>query len=372
MRILLIGNPYSIFIVQLIQNLKNIDSSLQIDVLELGESQKTFESSADQIISLVRKKSNNNLIDFFFKIFYFFYKKIQLKKIPTYDVVNIHSYSKGINRYWHEIKKIAPFRIITFWGSDFYRVSTHTKELYRDALKETTYITFTNIGMKKDVYQYYQDFQDKMRVCSFGLETLEWIKKTSAADVDIFKKKFNMPEKIIITCGYASSHSQRHLIIIDQVCKLDVSILEKCFFIFPMGYGDMAYKQTVEQKLKKTSLNYLVLSDFFSPSEIAKLRLSSNIMINILETDQFSGSMQEALFANNIVVSGTWLPYEILYQEGIVMQTISEPSELRDKLQYIISNLPKLQVNLSQNQAAIWKFSSWEHNAPKWLSLYKE
>jgi hypothetical protein len=135
-----------------------------------------------------------------------------------------------------------------------------------------------------------------------------------------------------------------------------------------MTYGDKLYKESIKNILQKTSLDYIVLEDFLFEDNNAYIKLASDVMINMLQTDSFSGSMQEFLYANNLVITGSWLPYEVLDNEGIFYYKIDDIYELKDKLMVILSNLNK--ENAIKNQQIIYSLSSWEANIKEWMEVY--
>ena len=80
-----------------------------------------------------------------------------------------------------------------------------------------------------------------------------------------------------------------------------------------MTYGLTAeYLNQIIDHLKKTGLSYIILSDFLTKKEVAKLRLITDIAINISISDAYSASVQEQIYAENIVITGNWLPYDYL------------------------------------------------------------
>jgi glycosyltransferase involved in cell wall biosynthesis len=203
--------------------------------------------------------------------------------------------------------------------------------------KKADALTFTNPLTKDSFLNYYKDFDNKTFVCRFGLTTLDFIDKNRIKNKSEIKNHFGYSQdKMIITCGYNATKAQQHEKIIENLVKLPKELLQGIQFIFPMTYGDNKYKEKIKNILKDTDLDYIVHEDFLYADENAYIKLASDIMINVLETDSFSGSMQEFLYAGNIVITGNWLPYDVLDGEGIVYFKIDAVDDLREKLEYII------------------------------------
>ena len=95
-------------------------------------------------------------------------------------------------------------------------------------------------------------------------------------------------------------------------------------------------------------------------------------MINVQTTDQFSGSMQETVFAGNVLINGAWLPYNTFKKEGAFFLEVNDLTELSEKIEYTIDNCEKLKLKTKINRDIIWKLSSWENNSKDWYNLYKK
>lgn len=373
MRILIIGDPGSVFINQLIAQLKEIDAGLEVDVLFFSKGFSFCPSPADSLIDLSRRSSGRRWLDILYRLAFFFLRRLRIRRIGPYDVVNIQSYSAGLDRFWPDISRLAACRIISFWGSDFYKASDAVRQSYVRALEGAELVTFTNPGMLEDVAAYYGRFREKMTVCSFGLETLSHMKETGDDALAEFRNRFSIPpDRKIVICGYAARPAQRHREIIRALLSLDHESADNCCFLFPMAYGDTSYRDEIADELVVSGLNHAVLTELLSPADMARLWLCGDVMINIQESDQFSGSMQEALFAGCRVIAGAWLPYGVLVDRGVSLELIASPGELAVRLAGVIAEPPQDADCVERNRRAIWELSSWEVNARKWYQLYQD
>lgn len=370
MNILLIGDIYSVFLEQLVRELKKNGWTGKIDGLMLNPPAKRLAAAVDNCYCYDAPARRNRIFNILLLPFKL-YKAFKLvRSIGHYDVVNIHFVQPYLPIFWKEIKKKAGKTVLSVWGSDFYRAGNRARKKLYKIFKECDAITFTNEQSRQDFIKYYNDFEKKSRVCSFGLETLEIIKGIKNQKKEL-RKNFDIPDdKIVISCGYASAAGQQHEKIINIINELDASIRGKCLFIFPMTYGDMIYRKKIEQKLIKSGIDYLVLKDFMSYEEIARLRLITDIMVHIPVSDQFSGSMQEILFSGNIVIAGDWLPYGVLYEKGVFLLGANSPENLPGVLARAIENLKELKKRTGKNRDIIWDLSSWKLNIKKWIELY--
>jgi hypothetical protein len=364
MKILLIANSKVVFG-------KELKSELflrKMDVSLLDFEFLTLYDNQNNIVDKYNKEFQNfksiPKISMFFRMMYI--KKVI--KENNYDIVNIH-----ISRWFYLL--ILPWIIkqklvITFYGSDFYRTSNFIKNIQTLLYKNTDAITFTNPLTKESFLNYYKNFENKSYVCRFGLKTLNFIDKNRNIDKKDLRQslKYSL-EKIIVTCGYNSTKEQQHDKMIENILKLPNELLIKVQFIFPMTYGDNTNKEKIRNILKQTNLDYIILEDFLYGDDNANIKLASDIMINILETDSFSGSMQEFLYANNIIITGSWLPYEVFDKAGIQYIKINDINELSFKLERIIDSEIKTFDTL-KNKNIIAELSLWNNTIESWLNVY--
>ena len=139
-----------------------------------------------------------------------------------------------------------------------------------------------------------------------------------------------------------------------------------------MTYGiDLNYTLKIKKLLKEYCLKYMFINDFLSYERLSSLRICSNLAILPLETDSFSGTVQEYLYTENVLISGSWLPYDLFKKKGVYYETIDNFEDLPEKIKYCINNYDMLKEKTKINKQIIWKLSSWDSNIDNWINLYK-
>ncbi len=364
MKALIIGNYKSVFAKELQSELatRGMDIYLlDFETLKLYKDANIFDESYCQAFDKYRRLPKIHMI-------YRMYYIAKFLRSSLFDVVNIHT-ARVV------YASILPFLtkqklVVTVYGSDFYRMGTTARKIQKLLFQKANVITFTNPLTKQSFLDYYGNFEAKSRVCRFGLKTLDFIDKNRNKDMLSIKEHLDYSlDKIIVTCGYNATKGQQHEKIIENIVKLNTKILDKIQFIFPMTYGDETYKEKIKNLLRETSVDYKVLEDFLYGDDNAYIKLCSDVMINILQTDSFSGSMQEFLYANNIVITGRWLPYKLFDQLGIYYHKIDSSEMLADKLIEVLSELDKEKT--MKNVQIINSLSSWGNNIQNWIEAYE-
>jgi len=368
--ILLIGNGNSIYISELALNLKK---NHNVDLLTHRKNiPKKERSNFDDIIVIEEESSIIKSIFITNVIKYYKMQKI-ISGLKRYDIINILYVYKKYNLFIRSMRKKTKSIISSVFGSDFYRSVDKTRKIQKKIYKYSDFITFTNPNTIDDFISFYgKNFEEKSKVCRFGLTPLESLKKTPNKAECV--REFHLdPYKLKVAIGYSATSGHQHKEILNTL-KGYPKLRKRCQFIIPLTYGDANYRNTLKDYIEKEHKedDIIILENFLSMDEVAKLRKATDIMINTQITDQFSGSMQETLFANNIVINGSWLPYGLLKERGIYFEEVDKIEEIPDKLEYIIDNYDHLKVKCERNPEIIWELSSWEKNIESWLELYEK
>jgi hypothetical protein len=263
--------------------------------------------------------------------------------------------------------------ILSIWGSDLYKLHKKNERGFLKTINTGDLITFTNQESCDYFKQKFDWRKDNLKICRFGLAPLENLKNLDLSKNDCKRNLGLDEEKIIITIGYNLSQAQQHLIILEQFKKdVLVSLKNRIVLFFPITYGGtVQYKEELLGRIKELPFQFYVFDTFLTDEQVAVIRKASDIMIQLQETDQFSGSMQEHLFANNIVITGCWLPYQTLKDKGAWFFEVAEIEEIVFLISEIIENPIVLEDKTLMNPLIISELSSWNENIKSWASLYK-
>jgi glycosyltransferase involved in cell wall biosynthesis len=365
MKILIIANSSLVFGKELKNELE--ERSFDVTLLDF-EFLTLFGKSGmdDHIAKSFQKFKNIPKLHMLFRMYYI----LQVIKRGHYDVVNIH-----YNRWFYKMliphfKSSKTKLVVSTYGSDFYRASDTTRERLRTIYEVADAVTFTNIVTQKEFVRYYNDFEQKVHLCRFGLKTLDYIDKNRDISKEEIRKKLGYAEdKVIVTCGYNATLAQQHFRIIEAIESLDDAHLQQCQFIFPLTYGDTSYRQRLIKRLERVAFNYKILETFLYEDENAYVKLASDIMINILQTDSFSGSMQEFLYAGNVVITGEWLPYHTFEEAGVFWLKVPDTDALEKTLSMAVEKLEILKKQTEKNRKVIASLSSWENTIENWRAV---
>jgi hypothetical protein len=265
--------------------------------------------------------------------------------------------------------------VVTVFGSDFYRYK-FLNPIRTPIYKRADVITFSSRKAMNDFGEYYKSIsKEKLILARFGSDNFHaaenFLEKMELGEA---KKTMGFPlDKTIVFVGYNGVPIAQHLKIIGELSKLPQDIKDKLFVVIPVSsvIGDVkTYLNNVKASLRKSGIEGVLFEKWLTIEEMAYFRKSSEILINLPKSDQFSSSMIETLYCGNIVITGSWLPYEELYEGGVIMEEINEFSKLPKILEKVINEKDQYIDKFKGNIELVPPFISWEFKKNDWLKSY--
>lgn len=367
----MVGDANHYFNRKLVENIYSNYNDIEIDFFTIIRPQKKLLSPPYRSIydgSVDRKKA-----PYIFKFkglfglysYYTFARRLHaVIRKNNYDFIHLQSAFFWVN---YILKKKAFKRlklIVTIWGSDFYRASSYKLKKMKPIFDRAEVITFASNKISKDFDDKFQTI-NKHKIVRFGLDAFN--------KIDIKRSKFISREsKFVVTVGYNRHPAQQHLKVLEALDSLDKNTKSKLKIVLPFTYGpiDNKYSFKIESSLKSIGIEYEILNEFMDEDEVATQCLRSNIMIQVQTTDAFSGSMLEFMYADNIIITGSWLPYDDLLKAGVFFRRVDKLQDIKKEINLLINNYQHYSSLCEMNRNALYLMSSWESNLSKWEELY--
>lgn len=360
MKILILGDPNKFFRIEYVRNMKKFYPNYEFHIAS-NVKLDNEDSPYDKVI-LINYNRKKNIISELLKV------NSQINNMEMYDYIHIHS----ANLFWlpfiKTLKKKCKKIILTYYGSDFYRANKYKKFLFKfyNSLVDT--ISFTSKRMKDDVSRYIKN--DKIsRIVPFGISILDYIDRSLLKDKEDLKESMGIPkDNIVITVGYNATKQQRHiriLEIIERALCTDIGVT----ILLPLNYGDKEYRVKLHNDLERFNMNIKTYDDFLAGEDIADLRVVSDIMIHMQDSDQFSASIVEYLYAGNILLNGSWIDYKELKEWGIYYKEIDSFDNLSSVLQETIKNYSFEKSKINSKEILKAKLG-WNSVCELWNALY--
>ena len=293
-----------------------------------------------------------------------------LIKSKDFDIINFH-FVDSINLMALTILKriFGAKLILSYWGSDLFRVSDFKLKVLSVFVRKADYVTFDNEDLRTKNEKIYKGAKVERDTIMFGLSVLEVIKnKFTCCSREAIRQSRNIDtKKNVIAIGYNGIEEQQHLAVLEQIAKLEPDIKDSIVLLIQMTYGGTPeYHSTVRNTARNTGCECVFLEDYLRIEEIADYRISTDIFINAQKTDAFSGSVCECLFAGAVVINARWLRYKEFEKYGIEYVEFEDFNAIPDAIRECL----QMQHDCERNRETIWQLRSWESCAPKWKDMY--
>ena len=263
-----------------------------------------------------------------------------LKNFEVYQAISLNYASSRYVPLLGIFRMFSRKIILTTWGSDFYRSSEQEFLSLQQLYHKIPNLIYSNNETGIDCCDKFELDRERVSIVRFPLSIIDVVD-------DIYQneersgtlKYLTFPvDKVVVVCGTNGSVFQNHFAILQQILNLPLAVQCSAHFVFPVTYGgeNGNHLRELFRKLKASKLSYSFLNRMMSDVNVARLRISTDILINLQDTDQLSGAMQESLYCHAEVITGSWLPYAIFeHLDNIHM--IDRHAQLTEKLYKIIA-----------------------------------
>lgn len=370
-KILIVGSLNSIYLFNLMKNVKLIDPKIQLFALNMGELK--FPEIKDYCIIL---NENRIFPSFFYKIkfirriFFKLENHLLLKSInQRFDLINVHF----VTSYWilrdKKYKLLSDKLLLTPWGSDVLRINSEQKERVQPIYDEADYIAAIPSILGDTVKFKFNVPYSKFVKLKMGSSMIDYIIAHKNYTKDEAKHALGLSDKLIITCGYNGHEAQNHINIIKSIVSVRERLPENLFLLFPMTYGGTKqYRDKVKNLLDDNCLQYKIYDSFLEEKDLFDLRKASDMFIHAQPSDAFSGSLQEYLLCGCKVINGGWTRYPLLETNGIPYCIFNSFDELGEKIIEVYSG--KYEIIVPDETYNQIRTNSWSVVAQGWVDFY--
>jgi len=263
------------------------------------------------------------------------------------------------------------------YGSDVLRRVKSRDFLLRMGLKRLDVIAATNDNVLNTLLTDFPFLSSRSpRVIRFGLPGFDELQKIEQVTPNQAKQKMGFnSDKVLVCLGYSASSGQRQIELVDFFANLN-SKFENYTFVVPVQYGpqknvEAVVKRCAEVNIQSGSNQFIPLTKFHDPEKLALMRRATDVLINHSVSDAFSGTVQEVVYAGNLVLAVDHLPYDKMPGFG---SAILNYEKLDDAVTRLTSeNLSawrsQAATRFVENRTLLNATSSWEAVFPEWRRL---
>lgn len=375
-KIFIIGNSNSIWTREYVRNIHdNNANEIFITAYDplTNDAEQDYNGMGVKVVNLYSHNKYLNKISKAIKLAKFLIFDCKKLKMDYIDLQSPpHNFQATI--IYHLLKKTKSNVIIEFWGSDIMRVGSSGASRMYPLMKIAKYINVSTEEIANKFESHYgKEFSHKYVSAKFGSLAFSEIKKNvESNDSKGYKSEFGLSEdKITIAIGHNGNVEQQHVAVLDELKKINEDLKTKIQLLIHLGYGaSKEYVADVAKCAEECGISTVILEQLYDLKTIAKLRLSTDIMIHAQTTDALSGSIRECLYAGAILLNPSWISYDEFDQLGISYVKYSEFNEITPLLEDVL--LDNKKIDISGNKKALEDAFSWDAVRKDWKRIFNE
>lgn len=319
------------------------------------------------------------------KAFHFCFKQLIAKgfflrnnNFQYYDTFHFHFMQYSYLRELFLVPKNKKI-VCTFWGSDLLRTNDILNFYFvKKALNRATVITCQSQELKEIILSKFgRNLTNRIQIALFPtyekIYDLMDVNEQNHEAINLFKSNYSYSnDKLNVLIGHSGSTSNNHLKIIKSLENLKHK--NKIHLIINLNYAITStekeiYTNELTEVLNTLDISSVILEKFFVNDDLAISRLSSDIFIHAPVSDALSGTMLELLYASNVVITGSWLPYKTYRKANLNYHEIYDFFELSEKLDVIIDTISSEKIKASKNKAFIKDYFSNDRIIVNWSQI---
>lgn len=380
--LLVVGNANDIFVYNFAKWIKK-SMDANIDVFEFNHSDA--QAYGDEYYDNVTTANHDNILCKLPKVRAIFSSYVASKSLDIYlrdkhyDIIQCHWVLPAFVESAKSVRQHCDKLYVCFWGGEFdVQKIFMSKALYLKRLEKMLCSVDGIIGSPQahsKVLRYFPTLKCNMYNGTLGSSPLEALYTImNSIDKIQSKKKIGLnPQKISILLGYSGKSLHQHLDIIDAFIK-HKDLIDEVQLFAPMTRGaSKEYIVEIEEKLKASGYDYLVLKDrFLTDEEMGYLRLATDITMQLSTFDGYSRSIQECLCAKSVVIYGEWLGYGSRFEDdGFTAYKVSSIEQGVVLANKVASNLDVYADVVEKNSKNGKNKNLWSECIKNWVRIYE-
>jgi glycosyltransferase involved in cell wall biosynthesis len=294
--------------------------------------------------------------------------------LEGYDLYHWHSFVPArlpALRFFPRTCKV----IISLWGSDLLRTAgVGAYRIQLQACRRATRIIVNSLEMREVfLAKFGREFFDKVRLARIGGDLFDRIDAVRG-DRDSFLRRHQLPlDKVLVCVGNNASPSNRHLDVLRAIARLEARHRDRLVVVLPMTYAAKeAYTNELQRAIKDMAVDVRMLERPLTDDDIARFRISTDIMIAVPTSDMLSASMCEAVYAGGVLLTGAWLLYGWLRRRGIHYHEVADLAGITDKLAAILDNFEEEKRKSAATADRVRDLKAWDRVVADWVEIYDE
>ncbi len=284
-----------------------------------------------------------------------------------YELLDFHFFSREYIPFLYFTRR--PYKLC-IWGSDFLRESALFQRLKRPLYEKAVVVQVETPAIAAQVLAYAPRLEGKVHVANFGIDILDEM-DALRGQTGCLVPPSRRAGRLVLACGYNGIAQQRHSLIFAALASLPPELQERIYLYVPLTYGlTPGYRAELVSTLEGLGIPYSLFEERLSPEDLARLRLETDIAVNVQTTDTLCASLIQHLYAGGVLLAGDWLPYSIFPDTGVYYRPVSLAG-LAEALRETIADHEAYAQRCRGNRDRLATWASWAAASGQLHQIYQ-
>lgn len=353
--------------------ISNLDIKLfNISILDLKNGELILYNS-QQVIKIA-KSSERRFINYIKRYFTALLYVLHFSK-NYYDVIHVMNIKRENFWVFPFFRKQTSKLLVSVYGRSTYLYWTK-RILFSQFFKYADYVIFTNPALRDEFATWYNNVNyNKLIVAYLPMANVRSNPiKIEHNKIIEFCARYRIRQDLIrISCSSTIASYDQHDKVIDELAKLKNKENVQLMFLLTYGGSEMEKQRIICRITEKlANFNYAIIDKFLTNEELAIYRSLTDIYINMRTSDQMAGAVIESIYEGSLLISASWLNYQMLDDFGIYYVKTSSFNELSSCIDENIMNLHDFKINHALvNKQKLINECSLEVTMNKWNNVYQ-
>ena len=323
-RVLMVGNFESVYVVQFVKHLKQVNPNSHIYfwgyTRDKSDADRSFVDCYDEYCFFDIKHIVKSSLLWQVKAIKELRKSFRAFVAGKhFDYISVQYIKPEYCFLVNYFKQCSSKLVLTPWGSDVYGINRFYRLLVQKTFDKADFITGPDDRFTRDFTRIFNVPNNKIVHCDLGVAPIDYIiDHKHQIDSNEAKRQLGVEDSYVITCGYKAMRIHRHMEMIEAISNVRDKLPSNLLLFIPLTYPhDEAYVEEVRQKVKEHNLKAVLFDKFLDIPQLFLLRQATDIFIHIQPTDASSGTLYEYILCEKKILNGAWLQYPEIEKEGI-------------------------------------------------------
>lgn len=304
----------------------------------------------------------------------------QLRSSSPYQIYHFHFCTPESTNFAHFIPPLGKC-ICSIWGSDLLRGSGNLYYFNMDRVYGRADIITVCSPELREIFlaKFGRHLKPKIRYAQFPRDEqiyalMDEFRGNQTAKKS-FRERFDVPSgATLVVVGQNAKRANNQMPVVESLGLLPKETRKQLVCFFPLTYGGETDVLACElkERCQELKIECRCLTNFLDWEDLALLRLNTDVLIYLLESDAMSATVTESLYGGATVIAGSWLPYGVFRRMGLNFIEVDDFEALASVFPRMLADMEAFRQPEEEVRSIISKKMAPREAAQSWVKIIHE